>query len=78
MSYYYDPIDILLPGGVAVVTVRRERATQTWALRYTVGIMLRRPWEKDPPVHFDAAMHVGIGRRSFSVQGSIGSGLHRP
>lgn len=67
--FHYDPIDILLPGGVAMLTLKRLPATQAWSRGLCIELMLKRPWDEDPPPAPDAGLTLRIGRRSFLLHG---------
>ena len=59
--------DILLPGGVAMITVARLRASQMWPYRVRFELQLRRPWDVDPPLFPDANITLHVGKRGFLI-----------
>jgi hypothetical protein len=68
----HDPIDILLPGGVALLTlefVQPSTGWEFWGVQVELRLRLRRPWDEDPPTTPDADLTLFVQRRSVLIHG---------
>ena len=69
MTYYYDPVDSVLPGGVAMITLVRLPPMVTEPQGVGVELWLRRPWDTEAPEQPDAGLSIRVGNRTFTIHG---------
>ncbi len=67
--FRYDPIDIVLPGGVAMITLVRLPPMVTEPQGVGVELRLRRPWDTEAPEQPDAALSIRVGDHTFTIHG---------
>jgi len=64
-----DNIEILLPGGLMLLSIEWLKPTRAWQHGVRLELMMRRPWDEDPPEAPDAGLTFLVGPDSFLIHG---------